>query len=353
MASDHEWLPAAERTIAITIWIASVGGLLWGSLRFHPKPLSGAGLYLPALFWIALTFAALDVHNWATTWVNRKNNYQPRFSLKDWPGSVPPKGRYIRMDADLRQPVARRTILSATRRICASRLACGVALGIVFLIGSLALKQAWMFATACGLAAAAGFEIYPRRAGIRYHTGFLAPDSVVREICLGVLYRALKEEIPIQDWHPEYFRLIQIPSDGSQAEFTAASWTYTYALLGGDLETAARSIERTLALLPLALLHKDAPLMEYIGLGDAIHFYTVVSPDESTCTPLLQRIQGIQWDLPQREAYIEAAIALATGDREQALEIAQAELDSSGSHGGSAWTQLHRELLLRCRDKAA
>jgi hypothetical protein len=252
------------------------------------------------------------------------------------------------MEADLSMPVRRQTILSATRQICASRAICAAGLAGIFLIGSLTLGRHWMFATTCALAAVAAWEIYPRSSGIRYRTGLLTPDSVVREICLATFSRALHEETPIQYWNPEYFDLIRTPADGSRAEFSAASWIFTYALLNGDLATATRFIERSLALLP-----EDAPFTRYIGFGDALHFYTAVAPDESRSKLVVQELQRIDWGLRTREGYVEASIAFAKGHRAEALAIAEAELARIALKRGTAAIQLQRELLVRCRDKAS
>jgi hypothetical protein len=110
------------------------------------------------------------------------------------------------------------------------------------------------------------------------------------------------------------------------------------------MQTANHYIERSLDLLP-----ESMPLTQYLALGDALYFYAVVAPETSKSKLLLERIHNIEWDLrPHPQPYIESAIALAEGRRRDALLIAEARLDRIGSTGGTAWTQLERELLTRC-----
>ncbi len=341
-----------ERGLAIAIWIAAAFGIVW--IARHPvtEPLIAVSLYASAaFFWIPLLAATAHAPFWVTRWVNRRTRGNPRFRLTDLPGRVPPAGRYLSMEIDPREPVSRETILRSTRQICASTAVVAFLSVALLLLGWLILRQPWMFASACAFAALLAWEIYPRRAGVRYRTGWTDTDSVARSLCLGALGKALQEQTSIRDWHPEYFDIIRRPSDGLIEEHNAASWIHTYALLKGDLETAARYIERRLALLP-----EDAPVTQYIGLGSALHFYTVAAPDESRRKLLLQRISNIGWDLRPRDEYVAAygaAIALAEGRRAEAFSIAQARLDRIGSEGGSAQVQLERELLTRCRDSVA
>jgi hypothetical protein len=308
----------------------------------------GVALYAAITLWIPLLAATVHTPVWMARWVNRKGNGNPKFRLWNWPGRFPPKGCYLRLDIDPRIPIRRETILAGTRRICASAAVCAVGCTAALLAGWLILRQPWMFASACAFAALLAWEVYPRSNGIRYRTGILAPDAAVRSLCLAALTRALEGETPIQDWHPEYFRVIGVPSDGSIEEFNAASWIHTYALLSRDVQTATQQIERQLALIP-----EDMPLTQYIALGDALYFYTVVAADEHKSTLLLQQIRSINWDLRSREEYIEAAIALADGRRADALSITHARLEQIGSAGGTARSQLERELLTRCRDTAS
>jgi hypothetical protein len=245
------------------------------------------------------------------------------------------------MQIDPRYPVRRETILSAIQLICAPTAVCAVISVAALLALWLILRQMFALAAACAFAVLLGWEIYPWR-GIRYRTGLLDRDSLVRSLCLYAFSKALQSEIPIQDWAREYFEFIRTPSDESAEEFSAPSWIHTYALLNGDLETAARSMQRTLTLLP-----ENAPVSQYIGLGDALYFYTVVAPDEGKRKSLVQRINSIDGGLFRRQEYIEAAIALAEGRRTEALSITQARLDRIGPEGGTAWTQLERNLLIR------
>jgi len=175
---------------------------------------------------------------------------------------VPPAGRYLWMEADPRQPVNAGTILSETRWICASSAGCAGALAVLLLTGSLLLHEAWLFVGACMLAGVLAWEIYPRAGGIRYSTGFVEAGATVRSLCLAALSKALDEDVPIESWHPRYFDIIQTPADGSEGEFAASSWIHTRALLGGDLETARRYIERRLALLP-----ESVPVTQYLEFG--------------------------------------------------------------------------------------
>jgi hypothetical protein len=344
---QDRWLTTAERSLAIAIGLADLGGIIW-VIKQPWKPLLLAELSFASVIWIALVFALANVPRWMTSWVNRRNKGDPKFWLWDWQGRVPPRGHYLRMDADLSKPVPSQTILSAIRRICASRAVCAVTFTAIFAIASLALRQFWMLATTCALAAVTAWEIYPRSGGIRYRWSLLAPDESIRAICLDTFSRALQEEMPIWDWHPQYFDLIRTPADGSRAEFSAATWIHAYALLHGDLETATRSVERVLGLLP-----DDAPVTQYIQLGHALYFYAILAPDEIRSELLVQRIQEIQWGLAARQGYIEAAIALAKGQRGEALSIVQTELDRIGAEGGTAMVQFRRALLTRCRDRAS
>jgi hypothetical protein len=346
VAPNNRWLAPTERWLSIAIWFAAAAGIIWGldQRYWNWKPPWGAELYVAIVTWFSLALSAANAQMWTTRWVNRRNKKNPEFSLLD----VPLMGRYLRMEVDLRKPVLKQTIISATRQICASRLAFAVTLSVILFTGSLVLRHFWIFPTACVQVAMAAWEIYPRSHGIRYRTGLLRPDSLVRALCLAAFSRALSGEIRIQDWHRDYFDLIRTPPDGSKAEFSAASWIHTHALLNGDLGTATHYIERH-----LALLTDDAPLTQYIGLGDALYFYTVVASDESKSKLLVERIQQIHWDLRWNEQYIESAIALASGRKAEALSIAQAELDRIAPKPSTARIQLHRELLTRCRDKAS
>ncbi len=341
------WVTNAERSVAIAIGLADLGAIVW-VVKQPWKPLLLEELSLASVVWIALVVALAHAPRWATSWVNRRNQGNPRFWLWDWQGRVPPSGHYLRMDADLSKPVPRQTILSAMRQICASRAVCAVCFTVACAIGWLALRQIWMSATTCALAAVTAWEIYPRSSGTRYRPGLLAPDESIRAICLDTFSRALQEGMPIRDWHPKYFDLIRTPADGSRAEFGAATWMHAHALLHDDLEAATRSIERVLTLLP-----DDAPVTQYIQLGHALYFYTVFAPDESKGKILLQRMERIDWDLPARQEYIEAALALAKGHRDEALSISQTQLDRIGPDGGSAMVQFRRALLSRCRDRAS
>ena len=253
------------------------------------------------------------------------------------------------MEADLSKPLRRETILSGVRRVCAPAAVFAAASAAVLIAAWLTFRQPAALALACGFAGILAWEIYPRPAGVRYSTGWRKPDRLTRDICLLAMSRGLKEDQPIQAWHPDFFALIQTPSDGSIEELWAASWNYTYALLDGDLEAAARFIE-----CQLALFAEERPATRYITLGDALHFYTAVALDANKTRTLLAQIREIRWELePRTLPYIDAAIALAEDRRADAVAIAQNQLDRIGAEGGTAGIQLQRELLTHCRHAAA
>jgi hypothetical protein len=355
VATNAQRLVIAERLLAIAIWSAAASGIVWilkqpirpdhhytvGPLN-SPRFVLGIVLWIPTLGWplFLLLAAAAHLPFLITRWVNRWNNGNPAFRLGDRPGYAP-KGRYISMEVDPREPMRRETILLGTQLICGSTAVGAVISVVVLLALGLILRRMSALAGACAIGVVLGREIYPRR-GIRYRTGLVDRESLVRRLCLDALSRAAQGPVPIQDWRAEYFAIIRTPSDGSTEEFYAASWVYTYALLNGDLETATRYVERNLALLP-----EDAPLTQYIALGDAVHLYAVVALDEGKSKSLAQRINSIGGGLFRRQEYIEAAIALAEGRRTEALSIARARLDRIGPKGGTAWTQLERNLLIR------
>lgn len=340
-----KWLPVAERLFAIILWVATPVGILWVTTRPEWHPLNGSALYLPAITWIALILILMNIQKWTTSWVNRKNGGYPAFSLVDSSTARRTKGLYLRMCARPTEPLDRAKIVLAIRWICVSNVALSATVSAICVAGFFVLHQSWMFDTACGVMAVLGYAVYPAATGVLYRTGFFASDELVRELCLQNFSRALQEQTPIQAWHHHLFDLIRSPEDGSPAEFSAASWLFTYALLHRDLTAAAHWLARGLALLP-----EDAPFTEYIMLGDALHFYTVVVPDEGRSKSLTQRIRARAWELRQPQAYIEAALALAEGRRDEARSIAQQRLDRIGSEGGTAWIQLQRELLSRFRD---
>jgi hypothetical protein len=178
------------------------------------------------------------------------------------------------MEVDLRKPIERAIVVSAMRQICGFGAAAATTIALLSLGAWLIWRQPWMSATAGAFFALLAWEIYPRT-GIRYRTGLLGTGADVRRVCTIALQKAFLEETPIQDWHAVYFKIIEDPSDGSDEEYVAASWIFTYALLRDDLPTAARFMERQLAILPA-----EDSVTRYIGLGDALHFYTAVMPNQ-------------------------------------------------------------------------
>ena len=339
-------LESRERYISILLGALGVSGVVWFFLQPGIFPLSVGGLLLAALLWIPMYVVTVTAPVWAAKWVSRRTRSQPHFKCVDWPGRIPGKGLYLAMDVDPCKPVERATIVAALRQICGCGAAAAVAITVGSAVAFLIWRQPWMLGTAAAFLFLLAREIYPRP-GIRYRSGWLNEAADVRALCLVALGKALLEETSIQDWHPVYFKIIEEPRDQSAQAFSAASWIFTYALLRGDLSTAARSIERAFAILPAEDL-----VARYIGLGDALHFYTAVMPNQEKSRDLVSQLRDLEpSDLPPRESYIEAARALVEGNREEALAIVQPRLGQIGAEGGSAKIRLEREILNRIRSR--
>jgi hypothetical protein len=344
---DDRRLANIERSIAFALWTTAALGLY-----STEKPLAGehsaAAFYFSMLFWLPYEFMLGLAAARVSRWRHRRPGRNLRFLIYVGTAQYRPGRRLIRMEADLSKPIRRETVLSGARQVSAPAPVFAAVSAALLVAAWLTSRQPLALAFTCDFAIILAWEIYPRRQGIRYSTGWLEPDSLVRALCRGALKRGFEDARPIQEWHPDFFALIQTPSDGSTADLAAASWNYTYALLRGDLEAAARFLQRRLALLP-----KDSPDTAYFTLGDALYFFTLIVPEQERSTALLSQIRAIRWEMPSpAEAYIEAAIALAEGRRADALRLAQGQLDRIGSERGSARIQLHREVLTRCLDAA-
>ena len=347
-AADYRKRTAIEWGLSILLCATGILGFVW-TMRQPVGSLPQVwALFWAITLWIPMWAVIAYAPAWMTRWVNHQNPGNPRFRLFRAPGNVPVKGTYLAIAIDPREPIARETILSGARRICSSPSVIASTSATVLLTGWLILRQPWMLATACALGIVLAWELHPGSNGIRYHTGILESDCLVRSLCLNALANAFEEETSIQEWHRDYFDLILTPSDGSPEDFSAASWNFMRALLLDELENASRYVERQLSLLP-----ENLPATEYLALGRAVHFYAVVAPSRSKAEALVQRIKNLAWNFPQPEHYIEAAIAIVEGRLADARSIAQACLKRIGPSGGNARIQLVRQLLIQCSDYAA
>jgi hypothetical protein len=338
------WIVDPERSIlriqryaSIGIWTLAAWGIVWILRQPTVGPTETLFLFAVSPLLIPLLVATAHAPVWMARWISYRNRGNPRIRLSGVNSEVG-----LAMEFDLRKLVPREMLVSQVRQICGSTIVIAITSIALLFTGWLILGQPWMFATLCAFAALLAWRIYPSLRGVLYRMGLLTPETLVRRLYLRAMAKALMEPTPIEEWHPGYFEILRTPADGSIDEYSSAAWIYTHALLHGDMETAARYLERQLDLLP-----EDSPNAQYASLGDALYFCTFAAPDENKSKLLAPRIRAIDWELPMRVAYIEAAIALAEGRPDEARSIVDAGLLRAHSAGDAAWIQLQQELLTR------
>ncbi len=346
MNAFAERLERFERRVAWVLWTAAAAGAAWTFYHLQGNPpLLGTSVFLPCMVWGLLAPAALHCQTWVLNAINRRNN-QVRYSFVDSTGGALPKGRYIQLDTDLTKALDWSAVTRDIRWICGIRAAVVLALLPVMLVALAASDEPWILLTICSLVAGAAWGIYPR-SGCRYRTGITDTVQLRRDICMSLFIRQRTGPAPIESWHPSYFKAVQTPSDGTETECAAMTWTHSYAVLCGDLNLAQQCIDRALALVP-----SDAPVSQYLTLGTGVYFYSVVAPQSSVCASLAERMGNIHSDLPVQAEYIEAALALAHGDAREAVAIADSGLHKMRNAPQSAATAFEREQLMRCKGRA-
>lgn len=96
-----------EQGVAIAIWAAAACGFGWA---MNPQVVSTGDVVTfvaSATFWLPLFAVIVQAPLWMTRWANDPSDGSPKLRVQQ----LPPKGRYLFMDANLLQPIESHLIL--------------------------------------------------------------------------------------------------------------------------------------------------------------------------------------------------------------------------------------------------
>ena len=105
-----------EQGVAIAIWAAAAYGFGWA---MNPQVATTGDVVTfvaSATLWLPLFAAIVQAPLWMTRWANDPSDGSPKLRVQQ----LPPKGRYLFMDANLQQPIEGHLILPRVRTICGS-----------------------------------------------------------------------------------------------------------------------------------------------------------------------------------------------------------------------------------------